>query len=329
MHKIIAVDITGADNGPAEILKVVKKFAQKNSNFHFILVGNKEDFENYEPLKNMSIELVAFRISHADTPLAFRKKQDNPISKIIELLETKKANIAISAGNSGVLLANTFLKLKRLNTEYIPGFMAFFPPFEKNDNPKLVLDVGANLTVKPEGLVGFARMATSFYQHYYGVSRPTVGLLSNGTEKWKGLEHIQLAHELLEKDKKIHFYGNVESKDLVNLPVDILVGDGWTSNIALKSMEGALKYLGQSIKLSIKENNLKTKIGGLLVKKTLTNVANKFDHRKAGGALIIGFDSLIIKAHGSSDEISFEAVFEQAKNILDKEILKKLKKDIL
>jgi glycerol-3-phosphate acyltransferase PlsX len=190
------------------------------------------------------------------------------------------------------------------------------------------MDVGANTETKPEHLVQYANAASIYAQEVFGIESPKVGLINNGEEKGKGRDLEKSTYDLLDKDENINFVGNVESKFMFTTEANVLVTDGYTGNAILKSTEGALKAFGTVMKREIKAN-IWGKMGGLLMKRNLKKIAKTFDVSDVGGAILLGVGAPVVKAHGSSSEIDFASAIKQARNVVDKDVVEKIKARLL
>jgi len=324
----ISFDIMGFDNNPKEALKAIWSYSKNNKNINFIVVGNKKIYDSFVlengKLKNVSLEPTSVFIKQDDNPLAYRSKKNNSMSIAINLVKNKKANAVISAGNSASFIFGCLITINKLYPKVSPAFMPIFPTI-KGKYPCL-LDVGANISPTPESIHSYGVMASIFHKAMFNTKKPSVGLLNIGSEPSKGTENIKKAYQLLKDDKKINFYGNIEARDLLTEKVNIIVCDGWTGNITLKTAEGAMTFLGKLINNELRNTTFRAKIGGLLLKKSLNKVKEKFNYKNVGGAFVIGVDGICIKAHGSSDEKSLMGAISQAHLAMKNNIIEKLKK---
>jgi glycerol-3-phosphate acyltransferase PlsX len=190
-----------------------------------------------------------------------------------------------------------------------------------------MLDVGANAENFPEHLEDFAVMGSIYAKEVKGKLNPTVALLNIGTEEKKGNEVHQQTYKLLKDNDKIHFVGNIEGRDILNGDVDVIVTDGFSGNIALKSIEGTASVLMKCIKESMM-SSLKGKLGALLAKDSLYSLKDRFDYKSVGGALMVGFEKAVVKAHGASDEKAFENAMELALKMVEQDVVNKMKEGL-
>jgi glycerol-3-phosphate acyltransferase PlsX len=214
----------------------------------------------------------------------------------LKLVHEGEADAFVSAGNTGAVVAGSLLYVRRIQGVQRPAICTIMPCMP---TPIALLDVGANAEYRPEHLRQFAVMGQAFAREVMGITDPVVGLLSIGEEPTKGTPDVIEAHGLIAADEHIRFYGNVEGRDIMNRVVDVVVTDGFTGNVALKTIEGSargiLGALLQTINLSAK-----TKLGGLLLRRDLLRLKHALDPNEFGGAILVGVSAPVIIAHGSS-----------------------------
>ena len=312
----ILVDAFGGDNAPKEIIAGAIEAVNEKQGFTVVLVGKEDEIK--EQLKDYTFDSSRVEILNADEVItceekpveAIKRKPNSSICVAFKALkENEEMKAFVSAGSTGAVLAGATLKLGRIKGVNRPALCPIMPSF-KGDKKVFLMDSGANADCKPINLCQFALMASA-YAEAMGVENPKIALLSNGTEDEKG---NQLNHEVfpvLKNMKSINFCGNTEGRDLISGEFDIIVADGFSGNIAIKSMEGALKGVLKMLKDAI-YGSLSGKIGGLFLKKNITAMKNKLDYTKYGGALFLGVQKPVIKAHGSSKRDSIKASVFQA-----------------
>lgn len=327
----ILIDAFGGDNSPEQIIAGAIDAVNERQGFNAVLVG-KEDIIK-EELKKYSFDNSRVSILNAndvitceeEPTVAVRRKPDSSICVAFkELKENPDASAFVSAGSTGAVLVGATLKLGRIKGVNRPALCPIMPTL--TDKQIYLCDSGANADCKPINLVQFALMATA-YAEANGVKDPKVALLSNGTEDEKG---NMLNHEvfpLLKNAKGINFLGNIEARDILTGEHDIVVCDGFSGNVALKSLEGGVGMVLKALKQGV-YGSLSGKIGGLFLKKTFGDLKQKLDYNNKGGALFLGVGKPVIKAHGSSKRLAFknavlQAVDYCAFNIADR-ITKKL-----
>ena len=303
MLKII-VDAMGGDNAPAEIVKGAVRALEEDENFSLVFTGDQRligaELEKYR-FDPSRVEVVHCSevITNDDVPTkAIREKKDSSLVVGIRRLKTdESAGAFITAGSTGATLAAGVLMLGRIPGISRPALCPALPNVRGTQT--LLCDCGANIACKPLDLAHFAVMASAYAEASYGVKNPKVGLLNNGTEAHKGDDLRVQTYELLSSFKGINFVGNVEGRDIMYGDCDVVVSDGFTGNIALKSIEGCGKTVETVLKASLGKN-IFTKIGALGVLGTIGKLKNTLDYHKYGGAVLLGVKKIVVKAHGSS-----------------------------
>ena len=310
--KTIIVDMMGGDKSPAETVKGVA-LAANEFEANYILVGKRDEI--IAEAKEKGISLDRFEI--VDTPTVItmdddpisvtRTKSDSSMSVALRMLAEGKGDAVVSTGNTGALFTGANLIVRKMKNLRRPAIAALLPM----KPPVLLLDSGANITVTPDYLEQFAVMGSAYMKKIHGVEAPRVALLNNGEEENKGNQLQIDTYKLLSNNPDINFVGNVEGNRVMANACDVLVTDGFTGNILLKTMEGMGKLMLKTLK-GIFYTNTKTKIGAIMVKSQLGDVKKNFDTREFGGAPILGISKPVIKAHGSSDAKAFKNAIRQA-----------------
>ena len=318
MKKII-FDLLNNDGGELEAIKAAKKFAIENPNYYLILVGNEKNITSIidiNKVKNIEI-FQSDSITHKVDNFRELLRQKSSMLDSFDLMETKNADGLLSSGDSGAFISIATLKIKRLNGVSRPAFMPIIPSILNSNF--FLLDVGANLEIKPNYLFEWAIIANIFYSTLYGNKVNNFGILNIGTEDYKGLPILKEANELIKNQANeigFNYKGFVEPSDLIEGKVNVALSDGYAGNIFLKTLESSFINFGKLFK-NILLLNLKNKIAGLLIKKDLIKLKKKFDYRNTGGAFIVGLEKVIVKAHGRSDEIAFYNALNQIKIALE------------
>lgn len=320
----IGFDGCGGDHGIVEIAGAVKK-AVDELGVDIVLFGDKayleqglkNEFPNGIPAK---VEIVhcSEKVENEDKPVeAIRRKKDSSLVIGFQALKEKKIDAFVTAGNTGAVLAGSIFVVGRIKGISRPAICTIYPTGE---NPSVLLDAGANAECTARNLVDFAVMGSIYATKIIGYSNPTVGLVNIGAEPGKGTPlHIE-AHKELSENPHINFVGNVEGRDVPTGAVNVLVADGFTGNIVLKLTEGVAKVLLSAVKESIMSSFL-SKIGGLLIKKSMKKLKKRMDYTEYGGAPILGVDGLVVKAHGSSNAYAFFNAIRYAKSAVEADIL--------
>ncbi len=324
----VAVDAMGGDNAPKITVDGAMRAVKQFEDIEITLYGNKYDIDKY--LTNderINVVHTLEQITMAEKEAIKKMRRDKKSSMAMGLYSVKEGvnDCFVTAGPTGPFVAGAHLIVRRLEGMKRTALTPLFP---KLNGSLLFMDVGANIETKPEHLVQYANAATIYAQEVMGIEKPKVGLINNGEEKGKGRELEKSTYTLLENDENVTFIGNVEAKFMFTTEADILVTDGYTGNAILKASEGALKSFATVLKKEIK-SNLFGKIGGLLMKKNLKRVGKAFDVSDVGGAILLGVGAPVVKAHGSSSEVDFASAIKQARNVVEKDVVEKIKKRMM
>ena len=325
----IAIDAMGGDEGPKTTVKASID-AIEELDVTMVIVG-KEDIINKELSKykynSEKIQVInaAEIISNEEEPaMAIRKKKESSMVIGLNMLKEKKVDAFLSAGSTGALLSGGLLLVKRIKGIERPALGTVYPT---KRGMSLLLDVGANAECKPKYLQQFALMGSIYSEKILKISNPKVGLINIGTEREKGNTLTKETYELLETTQNINFYGNIEGRNIPDGDVDVLVCDGFVGNIVLKLTEG----LGMNIFSMLKEmfmKSTKTKLGALLLKSGLKEFSKKLDYTEYGGAPLLGVKGIIIKAHGSSNDVAIKNAIRQAKLSIENKIIENIEENI-
>ncbi|MCQ2456805.1 MAG: phosphate acyltransferase PlsX [Clostridia bacterium] len=293
----IYIDAMGGDNAPLEIVKGVCE-ASLLTDSTLVLVGRETEIkEIMGTLESRSVEVVDADevITMEDDPLSVVRSKKNSSTSVGLRLLKEDGDAFVSAGNTGALHAGATLITRNIRGVRCAAIGTVLPL----GSPVLLLDSGANVNVTPDNLVQWAKIGSEYVKKVVGIERPRVGLLNNGTEEHKGTPLQVEAYKLLSADAEINFVGNVEGKAITKNVCDVLVTDGFTGNVLLKTIEGVSSMLLGELKTTF-YSSAKTKLAGLLMKKHIGTLKAKFDSSEYGGAPILGISKPVIKAHGSS-----------------------------
>ena len=285
----------GGDFAPSEIIAGARR-AVDELGLSVILVGVPDLMG--DPL---GLEVVACSevIAMDDDPAgSVRKKKDSSLVRAAELVRDQKASAMVSAGNTGATMASALLRMGRLPGVVRPCIATPIP--NPGRTPTVLVDAGANAECTPEMLVQFAQMASAFVEAHYGVKSPSVGLLSIGEESSKGTPLVKETHQLLAAEPGLNFVGNVEGRDLIPSRVDVVVTDGFTGNVALKTLEGALKFIFATVLGAVGTNDA-TKAAGDVLFEYLLPIASQLTPENQGGAMLLGLNGICVISHGSSN----------------------------
>ena len=317
----IIIDAMGGDNAPREIIKGALR-AKHELGIDLILVGQEEAIRASLPAGE-DVEIVDAReiITMEDDPsTATRRKKDSSMAVSLRLLKEGAGDAVVSAGSTGALLTGATLTVKRIH-----GIRraALAPVLPAGEHGVMLIDCGANVECTAEYLLQFAFMGSFYAQKLMGVPEPRVGLLNVGTEDTKGGELQHQAFDLLQqagRQKRIRFVGNIEGTDVFSGNVDVVVTDGFTGNVLLKSAEGIIKFMMHSLKDVFYKSTI-NKLAAAVLKKDLAAMKKSMDVNEVGGTALVGISKPVVKAHGSSNEASFFAAIRQAKQFAESGII--------
>lgn len=332
MSKIV-IDLMGGDAGSEITIKAIKFYLNSvkidENNDAFILVGDNKALESLCEFEDKPyIKLVESKTVVAmdvDPMSALKDKESSLMVAIKELLDNDYDSI-ISAGSTGALLTASIFKIKRIEGVKRPGLITTLPTYIENKKT-VMLDLGANLENTAEELAQFGLLGSIYYNLAFNEAKPKVFLLNNGTEEEKGRNEHKEAHQLLKNDSRINFAGNIEGREVLSGNADVVVSDGFSGNIFLKTTEGTVKLVTSLLKDAI-YSSTKTKIAGLLLKSKISEFKEKLNYKNIGGAMLIGVNKIVVKAHGSSDEKAFLSAIKLANDLGNKKLVEKVKEKL-
>jgi glycerol-3-phosphate acyltransferase PlsX len=304
----IAVDAMGGDFGPSVIVRGAVDGA-RTLNGELLLVGKPGEIEaalGELELAGVSVDIVEANdvIGMDEHPAqAARRKPHSSIVVALQLIKDERADAVVSAGNSGAVMAAALMVLGRVPGIDRPAIASNMPTATSRT---LLLDLGAVTDPKPGNLVQFAQMGQAYVQTVLGIPNPSIGLLSNGEEPTKGSALVQQVHPLLKRMEGLNFVGNVEGKDVALGTVDIVVTDGFTGNVALKTAEGVATLMVDLLRAEI-TSTLPRKLAGLFLRPAFRAVRSKLDYAEIGGAALLGVNGAVIIAHGRSNARAIES----------------------
>ncbi len=308
----ILVDVMSGDNAPLEIIKGAIDASLEYSEHEIVIVGNENVIsdivvQNELNLGDIKIHHAPDVINMEDKALAVvREKRESSMSVGLKMLAAGQADAFVSAGNTGALITGATLIVKRISGINRAAIASILPL----TCPVLLMDSGANLNVSSDNIIQFAFMGAKYMEKIYGLDRPRVGQLNNGTEYNKGNELQIEAYQML-SESGLNFVGNVESKEIPFGVCDVVVCDGYNGNIFLKSVEGMSKFLMGILK-DVLRTNVVTMASTLTMKTKIKEIKQQFDASEHGGAPILGISKPVIKAHGSSDAKAIKNAVRQA-----------------
>ncbi len=322
MYKYV-VDAMGGDLGAKVIVEAIKNYLKDHDDAYFYLVGNEEELASLKEENKVKIISSVSVMKMDATPLEAMRLKDSSMFIAFQTFMEEKADAIISAGGTGAFLSLATIKLRLIEGLRRAALIAPFPTLIKGKKTCL-LDIGANNENSPEELVDFALMGKLYVESVYDVKDPKIYLLSNGTEEHKGSPLIKETHKLLKEKAFPGFMGNIEAREALNGSADVIVMDGFTGNVFLKSSEGMAKMMSSLIKKAFKRS-LASKIGYLFSRKGFKELQETMDYKTTGGAMFLGVNGVVVKAHGSSDAYSFYHAIKVADALVKKDITKQIK----
>ena len=304
----IAVDAMGGDGSPKKIIEGINHHFKNNKNTFYQIFGDKGQIEKFNtnelPRENFEIVHTEDVVKGTDSPLEGAKRgKKTSMWLAIQSVKEKKSDVVISAGNTGALLVISKLNLKMIDNIDKPALSALWP---NKKNMSVVLDLGANIECSPKNLIDFSIMGSSLFNSLYPNDEAKVALLNIGSEELKGNEIIKETYQQLNKrtNNDFEFKGYIEGNQLMNGDVNVIVADGFTGNVALKTAEGTANFITSELKKAM-TGNLIGKMSSLLNISNLKKFKKRLDPRLYNGAIFIGLDSPVIKSHGGTDYIGF------------------------
>ena len=312
----VAVDALGGDKAPAEIVEGAKQAVA--AGIPVLLVGPADLADRGDLPLHVATEFIDM---HEDPASSVRSKKDSTLVVSADLVRDGIASAMISAGNTGATMASALLRMGRIKGVKRPAIATPIPV--PGSTPTVMLDAGANAEVEAEWMTQFAVMGSVYANARYGIERPRVGLLSIGEEPGKGDTLRKKSFELLSAMDNINFIGNVEGRDIMTPDVDVVVTDGFTGNVALKTLEGTMRMIVKELFASIGEPQYKEHTEALMP--ALLNLYAKFDPDSTGGAILLGVDGVCIISHGSSGSRAMLNGIKVAKEMVEVDMVGKIR----
>ena len=328
----IAVDAMGGDGSPKKVIDGIIHNHQKSKENFYSIYGDKIQIEKYlnKKIQNNHFKIIDTKniVKSTDSPLeAAKKGKDTSMWLSIQSVKNKENDIVISAGNTGALLVIAKLNLKMIENIDKPALSALWP---NKKGMSVVLDLGANIECNSKNLIDFSIMGASLYKSLYPNENPNVALLNIGSEELKGNETIKETFQILNErmNKNFNFDGYIEGDELMNGKVNVIVSDGFTGNVALKTAEGTANFITSELKFALQGNFL-GKISSLLNFSNLKKFKKRLDPRLYNGAIFIGLDAPVVKSHGGTDHIGFSNSLDVCNRIVKGNLINKIKDNIL
>jgi len=327
----IAVDAMGGDGSPKKIIDGIILNHQSNNNIFFKIFGDENKITK---LIDGKINKEFYEIHHTnnvvkstDSPLEGAKRgKDTSMWLAIESVKNKETDIVVSAGNTGALLVISKLNLKMIENIDKPALSALWP---NKIGMSVVLDLGANIECSSKNLLDFSIMGASLYTSLYPNDKPNVGLLNIGSEEIKGNETIKETYQILNdrNSNNYNFAGYIEGNHLMDGHVNVIVSDGFTGNVALKTAEGTANFITNELKKAM-TGSIIGKISSLLNIINLKKFKERLDPRLYNGAIFIGLDSPVVKSHGGTDYVGFSSSLDVCRRIIKGNLIEKIKQNI-
>lgn len=326
MYKI-AFDVMGGDNGVQEAISGAKMFLKEYKDVELHLFGDENEIKKHiSEGENVKIFHCSDVITMEDKAMAFRSKPESSMVRAIKAVKDGLADAVLSSGSTGTYLTASYLMLRTLEGIDRPGLAVPFPTVIKGKY-KVVMDVGANVENTAEHLHQYALMGAIYSKTMFGIDKPRVSLLSNGTEEGKGSPLTLAAYDLIKADSRINFVGNTEPKTIMEDDCDVLVCDGFSGNVLMKTLEGGFKGMGKVIKQEITRGPIKT-LGALLIKGGMNTTKKRLSPEEVGGSIMLGLNNVAVKAQGASQAAGYFGGLRQTYNLLNGHLLEKVKQEV-
>lgn len=329
----IALDVMGGDNAPLAVIEGAHRALHKCEGLHYLLFGDEASvsplLDKFPQVKmNSTLLHTNVQVAAHDKPSqALRQGRNSSMRLAIDAVADSRADAVVSSGNTGALMAMGKVVLRMLEGIYRPAIIGIMPTTKKDI---ALLDMGANVECDAETLFQFAIMGDAFARVVLGRSTPHIGLLNVGSEEMKGHEEVKSAHQLLKGENiGINYHGFVEGTDISSGTVDVVVTDGFTGNVALKTAEGVAKMISRYFKQAFTASVF-SKIGYMFARAQIEKVRKNLDPRRHNGAMLIGLNGILVKSHGSSDALgvshAIQVAYVLSKNNINAQIQDEVRK---
>ncbi len=322
----IGLDAMGGDFAPEQTVRGALEAVNQFNDIEVVLYGVEDEIKTYLTTPHDRIKIVhcteVIPMDVKDPALAIRRMKDSSLVRACKDAKAKEIDAVVSAGATGALIAAGTLVVKRLKEVERPALAPIMPTIKKG-RYTILCDAGATSEAKPSYLYQNAKIASIYAKEVLHIKNPSVGLLNIGTEAGKGTDLQKEAYDLIAADSSIHFIGNMEGKTMITGEVDIIVADGYSGNIALKTLEGTSKSILSLLKDEIMSTT-RGKIGGLLLKPVFAKIKKQMDASEVGGAILLGVSAPVIKAHGSSDSHALMNAIRQARESVKSDVIAKM-----
>lgn len=321
----LAIDAMSGDLGSKIVVEACQLFLKEYQDTTLVVCGKEEELSEIASLENVEIVDARDIITMNDSVMTIRRKTESSMSKAVNLCKNGLADGVVSCGSTGAFYACATFFLKRLEGVEKCALLATLPTM--NGKGVCMLDVGANSENTPEQLESFAIMGHCYVAGTKGIANPTSALLNIGTEVKKGDHLHQETYQLLSNNPTLNFVGNIEGRDILNGEVDLIVTDGFSGNIALKTTEGVGMAIMSMLKAKLKASK-KAMLGALLAKDALNELKGTLDYKSVGGAFMAGFEKPVVKAHGASDGVAFYNAMKLARQMVKNDTIARMKEGL-
>lgn len=320
---VISVDAMGGDRGPSVVVAGLAKALRKNPKLHFILHGPEATLQGLVERRriadNCTIHHAEGVVRMDDKPSAvMRHGKDTSMWSAVTAVKHKKAEVCVSCGNTGALMAVSMVRLRKLPGVNRPAIAVIWPS-SNAAGFAVMLDMGADVKADEHDLLQYALMGTSYARNAFGTARPRVGLLNVGTEDNKGRAELRVASDLIRENAVpggFDYLGYVEGNDIPSGTVDVIITDGFTGNIALKTAEGTALFIRASMSAAFKHSFL-SRMAAVLAYTSLRRLQKKIDPRRVNGGVFLGLNGLVVKSHGSADATGVAAAIRLAAQLAE------------
>lgn len=321
---LISVDAMGGDQGPAAVVAGCLKSAKANPDISFVLHGPEDQLRALVAKHPVLEERTTIRdavgvVTMDDKPSqVVRSGKDTSMWSAVEAVRTGEASVAVSCGNTGALMALSMIRLRKLPGVNRPAIAVLYP----SSNPSgfnVMLDVGADIRADADDLLRYALMGMSYARNGLNLTSPRIGLLNVGTEEHKGRTELKEAHDLIrdhQTDASYEFVGFVEGSDISGNKADVIVTDGFTGNVAIKTGEGTASLIGLRLREAFKHSVL-SRLSSLLAYGSLMRLRKKIDPRRVNGGVFLGLNGTVVKSHGSADATGISAAIKLAAQLAE------------
>lgn len=321
----LAIDIMGGDHAPLEIIKGVKIALERFPDIELVLFGDEKVIKEHLG-EHERIQIVhapdKVDMGEADPIGEIRRNRETSLVKAFQAVKDKKVDGVVTAGPTQGVVTAAHLVIRRIKGMKRTALCPILP--NMGGKHRLLLDVGANLELRSEHLLQLAQYASIYLKEVQGIEKPLVGLMNVGSEEGKGREVEKEAFQLLINDPNVNFFGNLEGKDIFTTECDIIVTDGFSGNLIMKTCEGVAVAVGRFLKEEISQSIFR-KIGYLFLNKVFKKFKKTLNADEIGGAHLFGVDGVVVKAHGSSDGYAFSNAINQARLAVKGQVIEKMK----